>query len=84
MLLTPNQRRLAREIKVWGNLIHDNVQPLVGRYYEDNKALPAMVSLWQEYGNAIAYLQNRSLQPQGVSCTDIRLKIVRADTEITI
>ena len=51
-------QRLRREIKVWLNLKHDNVLPLLGTTMGFGR-FPAMVCPWAENGTLTSYLKDR-------------------------
>ncbi|KAG6375772.1 kinase-like domain-containing protein [Boletus reticuloceps] len=55
--LSKKQRRLRREIKVWLDLSHDNILPLLGTTMGFGR-FPAMVCPWVENGTLTVYLKH--------------------------
>lgn len=56
-------QRLYREIGIWQQLRHRNVQSLLG-IRTKHSALPAMVSPWHVNGDIIHYLRTRPDDPR--------------------
>lgn len=50
-------QRLAREIKVWALLDHENVLPLLGFFSVENFRMPRLVSEWMEDGTMTDYMK---------------------------
>ncbi len=51
------RKRLAREIRIWASLEHENVLPLLGYFVEGEKKLPNLVSLWMANGSLHEYMK---------------------------
>jgi len=50
-------KRLAREIRIWASLEHENVLPLLGYFVEGEKKLPNLVSPWMVNGSLHEYMK---------------------------
>lgn len=62
---------LRREISLWRNLQHENVQPLYGILW-DARELPAMVSPWHQNGDINNYVELHRSEP-GIGAIKARL-----------
>lgn len=49
-ILTIRKQKLASEIRIWANLDHDFVLPLLGYFVEGENMMPALISEWMERG----------------------------------
>ncbi|KAI5993361.1 kinase-like domain-containing protein, partial [Pisolithus marmoratus] len=52
-----------RELHLWSNLRHENVQPLLG-ISTDFSATVSLIHPWMEKGNAFDYVQDKSVDPR--------------------
>ncbi|KLO13898.1 kinase-like protein [Schizopora paradoxa] len=50
-------KRLAREIKVWASLAHENVLPFLGFFSGKSNKMPRLVSEWMEDGTMTDYMK---------------------------
>ncbi|KAH8110483.1 kinase-like domain-containing protein [Phellopilus nigrolimitatus] len=50
------QKVLAKEIRIWSNLRHAHVLPLLGYFFEDDN-YPSLVSEWMENSTALKYIK---------------------------
>jgi len=50
-------KRLAKEIRVWTKLKHENVLPLLGYFIVGKNKMPSMVSEWMEDGTMTEYMK---------------------------
>ncbi|KLO11000.1 kinase-like protein, partial [Schizopora paradoxa] len=50
---------LVRELRLWSQLEHPNVLPLLGFYLEGANAIPNLISEWMINGTVTMYIRNR-------------------------
>lgn len=50
-------QKLSREIRIWAQLSHPNVLPLLGYFVEGTGAMPSLVSEWMENGTLTEYIK---------------------------
>ncbi|KLO06082.1 kinase-like protein [Schizopora paradoxa] len=50
-------KRLAREIKIWAELHHDYVLPLLGYYMTSDSPIPCLASEWSEHGTLHVFMK---------------------------
>ncbi|KAG1744289.1 kinase-like domain-containing protein [Suillus lakei] len=58
VLMRKNNRRVRRELKVWGRLKHDSILPLWG-VADDFGPYPAMVCPWADHGALTGFLERQ-------------------------
>ncbi|KLO13867.1 kinase-like protein [Schizopora paradoxa] len=64
-------KKLAKEIRIWSKLEHDNVLPLLGYFTEGNGVMPSLVSEWMEKGTLHDFM--KSFPRGGIeACTILR------------
>jgi len=51
-------KRLAKEIRIWATLDHENVLPLLGYVAEGEYMTPSLISEWMENGTLHVYMSN--------------------------
>ncbi|KLO13881.1 kinase-like protein [Schizopora paradoxa] len=51
-------KKLAREIRIWSELEHENVLPLLGYFTEGDKAMPSLVSEWMKRGTLYDFMKS--------------------------
>jgi len=51
-------KKLAKEIRIWAKLNHDNVLPLLGYFTEGDNLMPALVSEWMEKGTLHDFMKS--------------------------
>lgn len=56
-LISPPPQALARELRVWWGVAHENILPLKAFYFDDAALGPAwIITEWQDHGNLHDYV----------------------------
>ncbi|KLO13879.1 kinase-like protein [Schizopora paradoxa] len=50
-------KKLAKEIRIWAKLVHENVLPLLGYFTEGDGAMPSLVSEWMAKGTLYDFMK---------------------------